>query len=330
MKGIAAFDLTPFNTMGLSAKARFGMTINTPEQVAQLVDFAHAQNLPLHIIGEGSNIILHDDINAVVGVMATKGIAVKTTADGQTLVTAQAGENWASFVQWTAQQGLGGLENLAAIPGTVGAAPIQNIGAYGLEVAERIDILTVYDTHTRTVKTLSREACAFSYRDSMLKRANGRYIVLDVTFILPKAWQAVLSYAGLDTLPADATPLAVHDRVVAVRASKLPDWHTLGNAGSFFHNPVVPAAVAEKIEGVPRYPLPDAAFTKLSAAWLIEACGLKGYRQGGAGVYDHHALILVNHGSATYRDIATLADKIKQAVYARFGVQLVQEPIEIE
>lgn len=324
----ANFDLSPHNTLGLAARAQLGAYVTAAEQVDTLAKRAAAEGLPLRIIGEGSNIILRDIVPAAVGIMATKGISVRET-DDSFIVTAQAGENWSDFVDWTIARGMGGLENLTSIPGTVGAAPIQNIGAYGLEVAERMQSLTAYDTETQQTCTFSRDACEFSYRQSMFKRTANRYIVLDVTFALPKKWQPILNYAGLDTLPPDADAGAIRDRVASIRRDKLPDWKVLGNVGSFFHNPIVPAADANKIDGVPKYAQANTTDVKLSAAWLIEACGLKGYRDGAVGTYQGHALIVVNHGGGTYADIARLSDKIKQDVYDRFQVRLTQEPLEL-
>lgn len=325
---IPHFDLTPHNTLGLTARAQLGARITSGDQVDVLAKRAAAEGLPLRIIGEGSNIILRDTTPAVVGIMASKGIVVRE-ADDDFIVTAQAGENWSDFVDWTIAHGMGGLENLTSIPGTVGAAPIQNIGAYGLEVADRMQSLTAYDTDRQQTCTFNRDDCAFSYRQSMFKRTANRYIVLDVTFALPKKWQPILNYAGLDTLPPGADAAAIRDRVASIRRDKLPDWKVLGNVGSFFHNPIVPAAQAEKIEGVPKYAQANTTDVKLSAAWLIEACGLKGHRDGAVGTYDKHALIVVNHGGGTYADITRLSDKIKQAVYDRFQVQLTREPLEL-
>ncbi len=324
----AYFDLTPHNTLGLAARAQLGARITSADDIDTLAKRATAEGLPLRVIGEGSNIILRDVIPAVVGIMATKGIVAHETEDAF-IITAQAGENWSDFVDWTIARGMGGLENLTSIPGTVGAAPIQNIGAYGLEVADRLQSLTAYDTETQETCTFSRDACAFSYRQSLFKRTGNRYIVRDVTFALPKKWQPILNYAGLDSLPPHADAAAIRDRVASIRRDKLPDWKVLGNVGSFFHNPIVPAAVAGKIDGVPKYAQANTTDVKLSAAWLIEACGLKGHRDGAVGTYDKHALIVVNHGGGTYADIARLSDKIKQAVYDRFQVQLTQEPLEL-
>lgn len=322
------FDLSAFNTMGLVSHAQFGAVIAERRQVGEVARFATSSGLPAHFIGGGSNLVLRDELAAIVGVMATKGRNIERGPDGTVIVTAQAGEDWSEFVGWTVSQGIGGLENLAGIPGTVGAAPIQNIGAYGLELADRFLSLTAWDSVDHKERVFERDECQFSYRQSLFKQAGGRFIVLDVTLALPQEWVPVLSYAGLDNLPADVDAAAVMERVLAIRRSKLPDWHVLGNAGSFFHNPVVQPAVADGIAGVPRYPQPDGR-VKLSAAWLIDACGLKGHQEGQAAVHKDHALIIVNRGGATYGDVHKLASTIKHAVEERFGVVLTQEPIEL-
>ncbi|MGV3489935.1 MAG: UDP-N-acetylmuramate dehydrogenase [Devosia sp.] len=328
MKLVPDFDLSRLNTLGLPATAQLGTLVTAVDEVEALASRARLAGLPLHIIGGGSNLVLRDRLDAVVGVMASKGRELVDRRDGQIFVRAQAGEDWAEFVSWTVREGFWGLENLASIPGTVGAAPVQNIGAYGLELSDRFHALTAFDTETGERRVFGRDELGFSYRQSMLKQHAGRFIVLDVTFALPEAWRPNLGYAGLDTLPADTDAPNVFERVAAIRAEKLPDWRKLGNAGSFFHNPIVPVEVAQAITGGPRYPQPGGAI-KLSAAWLIDACGLKGVREGGAGIYDKHALIIVNHGGATYRDVSTLAERVKRTVHQRFGVSLTQEPIEL-
>lgn len=322
------FDLTPLNTMGLVAHARYGAYVKSVSELEALDDFARSKGLPLRIIGGGSNLLPHENVDAVVGVMAMRGCAVTGSTEDSTLVTAQAGEDWSSFVRWTVGQGLGGLENLVEIPGTVGAAPIQNIGAYGLEIADRFHSLTAYDLVEGGLRVFTKAECGFAYRQSVFKQTEGRYVVMLVTFALPKVWKPVLGYAGLGDRPADVDAATVMERVAEVRKSKLPDWREIGNAGSFFHNPVVTTAVADGINGVPRYPQADGT-VKLSAAWLIDACGLKGHRDGPAGVYEKHALILVNHGGAAYSDIARIAGVVRDAVHAKFGIVLTQEPLEL-
>jgi len=318
------YALQKHNTFGLSSTAQFALTIDTPQQVVALANFAKQQGLPIHMIGTGSNLLLRPVIAGVVGIMAIKGRTLLGCDDQRHYVKANAGEEWPEFVAWTVAEGLWGLENLAGIPGTVGAAPVQNIGAYGVELADRLHALTAYDKKHGVTIALTRDQCRFSYRNSIFKQSD-RYIVMDVTFALPKNWRPVVGYQGLkDQGLEDAK--AVMERVLSIRQSKLPDWKTLGNAGSFFHNPVVSRKVAAAIPESPQHLQGDGRI-KISAAWLIDACGLKGKTIGGACVYENHALIIVNKGHATYDDVSSLAESVRRAVAARFGVSLVQEPL---
>ena len=325
---VPGFDLTGLNTMGLASRARYGARVTEPDQLAELARFAASAGLPLHVVGGGSNLILRDRLDAVVAVIATKGRDTARLPDGRRTVTAKAGEDWSDFVAWAVENGHWGLENLAGIPGTVGAAPVQNIGAYGLELSQLFHSLTAYDLVDGVRRVFAAEECDFSYRHSVFKKSAGRFVILDVTLALPQDWRPLLGYAGIDSLPTDADAPTIMRQVLSVRAAKLPDWRKLGNAGSFFHNPIVAPTVAEAIPGAPRYPQADGN-VKLSAAWLIEACGLKGAREGQAGVYEKHALIVVNHGGATYDEIERLAARIRASVRDRFGVELIQEPIRL-
>ncbi len=327
MNAVSNFDLTGRNTFGLVSHSRRGSLVTSLEDIERLTAVARAEHLPLQIIGGGSNVLLRPQVDAVVAVMSMKGRSLTRESDGTVLVTVQAGEDWPDFVQWTVEQGVGGLEGLAGIPGTAGAAPVQNIGAYGLELADRFHALTAYDVVDRRVRSFTREECGFGYRQSIFKTTS-RYVILSVTLALPQPWRPILTYKGLDTLPPDATPETVSARVLKLRAEKLPDWRVLGNAGSFFHNPVVDAGLAERISGAQRYSQADGR-VKLSAGWLIEACGLRGHRAGAAGIYDGHALIIVNHGGATFAEVSGLASTVCSAVMERFGVMLTQEPITI-
>ncbi|RLQ88551.1 UDP-N-acetylmuramate dehydrogenase [Notoacmeibacter ruber] len=322
------FDLSSNNTMGLRSVAHLGAAVTDVEQIPALVQMARQAERPLHILGRGSNCLLRDDIDAVVAVMEAQGKTIRELEGGKVLLTAQAGEDWPSLVEWSVRQGLCGLENLAGIPGTVGAAPVQNIGAYGVELESRLHSLTAYDTVEDRFVTFEPAACQFAYRTSLFKQTAPRYIITSVTLSLSKSWTPVLHYPGLSDDPALGDALSVMNAVLNIRSAKLPDWHRIGNCGSFFHNPIVSSDTAEKIDGVPGYPMPDGR-TKLSAAWLIDRCGFKGYRVGGAGIYDRHALIVVNHGGATYDEIANLSAEVKGAVKSRYGVDLVQEPIII-
>ncbi|SEP71289.1 UDP-N-acetylmuramate dehydrogenase [Devosia sp. YR412] len=323
------FDLQAHNTFGLPARARFGTTVTTADDLVPLLAEAKAKNLPLRILGGGSNVVLRPCFDGIIALMGIAGRDIIGRHGDQTLVRFGAGENWHAIVEWSIAQGLSGLENLAAIPGTVGAAPIQNIGAYGLELVDRFHALETFDTLEGTTLTFDRDACQFAYRQSFFKRAPGRYVVTSVTLAFPNAWQPNLAYPGLSDIPADADAKTIMDRVVAVRASKLPDWRVTGNAGSFFHNPIVESAVADAIAAyhpeAPRYP-GGAGRVKLSAAWLIERSGFKGFRYGAAGVSPNHALVLINTGGATQAEISELAGQIVAGVKSRFGVELVQEP----
>lgn len=322
----ADYPLATHNTFGLSSAAQFALMVSTKEHVEELSAFAKHQGLAIHIIGMGSNVILHPHVAGVVGIMAMKGRAVIGSDQQNHYVKAAGGEDWSEFVAWTIAQGVPGLENLAGIPGTVGAAPVQNIGAYGVELADRFHTLTAYDRERGATVSLTREQCRFSYRHSIFKQSH-RFVVLEVTFALPKNWRPVVSYQGLkDEGLEDAN--SVMDRVLSIRQDKLPDWKILGNAGSFFHNPVVSREIAAAIPGSPQHPQPDGR-VKLSAAWLIDTCGLKGKEIGGAAVYENHALIIVNRGNATYHDVSALAESVRKTVAARFGVTLVQEPLPV-
>jgi UDP-N-acetylmuramate dehydrogenase len=252
-------------------------------------------------------------------------------------IEAMAGESWHELVLWSLENNYGGLENLALIPGTVGAAPIQNIGAYGLELAQVFDSLCAFDTLSNKFIKLSKEQCEFSYRNSVFKQQPGRYIVVSVCFELAKEWQANLSYAELKKAFQDQEKVLAKDvfeKVCEIRQAKLPDPQLTGNAGSFFHNPVV--SHQKQLELKKQFPLLVSYPTvvgnhegdwKLAAGWLIDQCGFKGLRQGNVGVYEKQALVLVNHGGGTGVELLKLADNIKQKVKETFGVSLTVEPI---
>ncbi|MET3899834.1 UDP-N-acetylmuramate dehydrogenase [Devosia sp. UYZn731] len=327
---IQSMDLTAANTFGLSASSRLGAIITSPDELTAAYDYARAHGLPVHVLGGGSNVILSPQFDGLTLLMAIKGKTLIGQDGENNIVEAAAGETWHDFVVWTLDNDLPGLENLALIPGTVGASPVQNIGAYGLELADRFDSLTAFDTQTRALCTFSAAECRFAYRQSVFKAEPGRYIVTSVRFALPAQWAPILNYAGLNTLPPDRSPRAVMDQVIALRQSKLPDPKKIGNVGSFFHNPVVTADVHATVRAAnptaPAYPQPDGSI-KLSAGWLIEQCGLKGAREGQVGVSDRHALVLVNHGGGTRAEIEALAARIKATVFERFGIGLTAEPV---
>jgi len=321
----ADFDLSPHNTFGLPAHASFGTVLEDEARIPELLDTAASSALPVRVFGGGSNLVMRPRFKGIAVLMALKGRKIIGEESGGTLVEIAAGENWDEIVGWTVDQGLWGLENLSLIPGTVGAAPVQNIGAYGIELADRFHSLRAYDTLERRFVTFSAAECRFAYRQSLFKQVPGRYLITSVCLRLPQPWAPVLTYSGIDHLPSNAEAPEIRAQVIAVRQAKLPDWRVQGNVGSFFHNPIVPAGIADAIEGVPRYPQPDGS-VKISAAWLIERAGFKGHRLGGAGVSERHALVLVNHGGATFEDVQQLSGLIRSGVHAQFGVALVQEP----
>ena len=327
---ITDLDLGRSNTFGLAARSRFGAVVTTKDDLVAAHDYARENNLPVHVLGGGSNVILSPSFEGMTLLIALKGKTLLGQESGFNIVEAAAGENWHDFVAWTLDHDLPGLENLALIPGTVGASPVQNIGAYGIELADRFDGLTAFDTQALAFRTFSKADCRFAYRQSAFKAEPGRYIVTSVRFALPVQWSPVLNYAGLNTLPADASPRAIMDQVIALRQSKLPDPREIGNVGSFFHNPVVSAdvhaAVKAEAPTAPAYPQADGSM-KLSAGWLIEQCGLKGAREGQVGVSDRHALVLVNHGGGTRAEVESLANRIKATVSERFGITLTAEPV---
>jgi len=331
-------SLQPFNTFGLPARARRYLRVTDPAQLDSLRADPTLAGLPRFVLGGGSNVLLTRDVEALVLHMAIPGRAVVGEEDGAVLVRAGAGENWHGFVGFTLEQGLGGLENLSLIPGTVGAAPIQNIGAYGLEIKDVFHSLTAYDLASGERRILRAADCRFGYRDSLFKHADGtNLVVLDVTFALPRAWQPNLRYAELGNALREAgldapTPRQVSDAVVAIRRRKLPDPAQVGNAGSFFKNPVVTgeqcAALLARFPQLVHHAQADGS-EKLAAGWLIDQCGWKGRGIGAAGVYPKQALVLVNKGGASGEDVLALARAIQADVLEKFGVALEPEPVFI-
>jgi len=327
-------SLKALNTFRVDARAAMLVDVHSADGLPALFAAIRLNALPWLALGEGSNLLWVDDMPGVVVRPMMRGVEILAD-DGTTVrVLAGAGENWHRLVEWTLAQGLCGLENLALIPGTVGAAPVQNIGAYGVELDRRIAAVTAFDTVDGVQVRLAPDDCGFAYRDSRFKREGNRWIITAVEFDLRRDGELVLDYAGLaDELSTrgEARPnaLAVLDAVCALRRRKLPDPAVIGNAGSFFKNPIVHDAQAGYIRDhhptLPSWPTADGR-AKLSAGWLIEQCGLKGYRVGDAGVSDRHALVLVNHGNASGRGILAVAHHVQAQVEARFGVALEPEP----
>jgi UDP-N-acetylmuramate dehydrogenase len=329
-------SLQPYNSFGLPAMAATLVHLEEEADVRRVVDHPELGRAPKFILGGGSNIVLTRDVSAVVLRVEIKGLRVLSERDDAVIVEAGAGESWHDMVAWTIGQGLGGLENLALIPGTVGAAPVQNIGAYGLELADRFDSLDAVDLITGRRISLDAPACQFGYRDSVFKQALlGKSVITRVRLRLPKPWVPMLGYLDLQRKMEESglgAPDArqIFDWVCAIRRAKLPDPAVIGNAGSFFKNPVVTAEQCRDIIArdphLVHYPMGDGSF-KLAAGWLIDACGWKGKGVGGAGVYDKQALVLVNRGGARGAEVVTLARAIQESVYGRFGIRLEPEPV---
>lgn len=327
-------SLKPFNTFGIDVKARYFTQARNDDDVRAALADAAQRHIAVLVIGGGSNLLLTHDIDALVLHMASRGRRVLSEQGDRVVVEAEAGEPWHAFVQWSLEQGLSGLENLSLIPGTVGAAPMQNVGAYGVEIKDVFAGLTALDRQTGELRDFGLEECAFGYRDSLFKREPGRWLILRVRFALDRTLRARLDYGPVRQRLSEQgieqpTAQAISDAICSIRREKLPDPLELGNAGSFFKNPVISAALTEQIRA--RYPsvvaYPQAnGQVKLAAGWLIEQAGWKGHREGDAGVHRLQSLVLVNYGQATGVQLHELARKIQADILERFGVELEMEP----
>jgi UDP-N-acetylmuramate dehydrogenase len=332
------FPLRNLNTFGIDAAAHAYLPVVDADLLRAVRNDAVLAALPRLVLGGGSNLLLTRDFPGLVLHMRNTGIAIVESDEQATYVCAAAGENWHRLVLWTLEQGLGGLENLSLIPGNVGASPIQNIGAYGVEIKDLLHSLTIYDFISDEISTLHNADCAFAYRDSIFKHAlRNRAVVLNVTFALPKQWQPRIDYAELAKALAarelrQPTPAQISETVIAIRSAKLPDPAVIGNAGSFFKNPIVTVQqrndLLQSFPGLISYIQADGSF-KLAAGWLIDQCGWKGKTMGAAGVYPQQALVLVNNGGASGAEIVALARAIQADVQVRFGVMLEPEPVFI-
>jgi UDP-N-acetylmuramate dehydrogenase len=332
--------LKAFNSFGIDANAGTLICIESLEQLDHFYTFLKKEPdhslFPGLILGGGSNLILSDELPFLVLQMSIKGKRIIAENASDVIVEAAAGENWHEFVLWTLQQGFGGLENLSLIPGTVGAAPIQNIGAYGVEMQDCFFDLTAFDLDTGETRIVTKSECRFAYRDSVFKHElKDRVIIVSVRFALPKIWFPKLDYGDVAKLLQErdipqATPSAVSEAIIHIRQSKLPDPKVLGNAGSFFKNPLVDAATRDRLLlGFPamvNYPQQNGDY-KLAAGWMIEKCGWKGRRCGTVGVYEKQALVLVNLGGATGADVRRVAQEIQADVWSTFAVELEVEPV---
>lgn len=346
--------LQPLNTFRIVARAHHLVRIQSEDDMLAVLADPELAALPKFVLGGGSNIVLTGDVRQLVLKVEIPGKRLLHETPRHFILEVGAGENWHGLVAWSLAQGYPGLENMAMIPGTVGASPVQNVGAYGVELQDRFDSLDAMDLDTGKVFTLNAAQCAFGYRDSVFKHSSsgaphqalglkGRAMILRVRFALPKAWKPVLGYADLEKKMAEQqcfNPTAQHifEWVCAIRRAKLPDPDVVGNAGSFFKNPSVSAEQCADIIArdpkVVHYLLADGT-VKLAAGWLIDSCGWRGKSVGQAGVYEKQALVLVNRGAgndglgATGGEVMTLAKAIQTSVYERFGILLEPEPVVI-
>lgn len=325
-------DLRPLNTLRLPARAAAFSRFSSLSELLELLAVADERRLPVRLLGGGSNILLTSDVQALVVQSAMQAVSVLSDGADYVRVAVDAGKNWHEWVQQSAAYGHG-LENLALIPGTVGAAPIQNIGAYGVEVADCLEAVVGLQLSTRQLRSLSAAECRFGYRDSVFKRElAGDFIVLRVIFRLAKTFAPQLGYGPLRDWAdgiGQVTPAALINEICAIRSSKLPDPSEVANAGSFFKNPLVPADLAQHLKeqhpALPVYPQADGR-AKLAAGWLIEQVGWKGRWLGHAGMHRDQALVLVTDGSASYADVLQLQQAVVADVLQRFGVRLEPEP----
>lgn len=328
-------NLKPYNTFRLPARTEKLIRIESQSEIEQVRNDPVLSGRGKLVLGGGSNVVFTRDVTEIVLKVEIMGRRLLKETPEAWIIEAGAGEPWHDLVAWSIDQGWPGLENLALIPGTAGAAPVQNIGAYGVELADRFESLDAVDLHSGRVFTLNGSECGFGYRDSIFKNELAdRCMITRIRLRLPKPWSPVLTYPdlqrlaharGMDAIDAQQ----IFDRVTELRREKLPDPAVIGNAGSFFKNPLVTgaqlAALQRQTPAIVSFPA-AAGMVKLSAGWLIEACGWKGKWSGQAGVYDKQALVLVNGGSATGRQVLALAEAIRRSVLARFGVLLEIEP----
>ncbi len=331
--------LKNFTTMRLGGPAQYMVEVRTPEEVAAVYQSAAAQSLPVFVLGGGSNVIANDSgYKGIVLRMRIPGFSVVSDDLNSTTITVGAGEIWDETVKRTVDMHLSGIETLSAIPGTTGAAPVQNIGAYGQEIADTLQSLVAYDSQTNTFVTLQNEECEFSYRESIFRgNQKGRYVITSVTLKLSKSnpqppfYDALQTYFDAHSIHA-FTQEIVRNAVIDIRTNKLPDPKLLPNSGSFFKNAIIEdwkvAELHTTYPDMPAYDMGDGMF-KLSTGWLIEQAGLKGKVLHGIKVHDKNSLVLINESAGSYNDLAAARDEIIGAVRDKFNVIIQQEPLEI-
>ncbi len=326
-------SLKDYNTFGIDATCKALCRFSDAGDLISILKNDEFKSLPRLILGGGSNVLLSGDFDGLVLKNEIKGVELIETTDYEYIVRAGAGENWHHFVLKCIDEGWAGLENLSLIPGNVGASPMQNIGAYGVEIKDRFQELEALNLETLEVETFRADDCAFGYRESVFKRAyKDRYIILNVTFRLLREPKLNTSYGDiekeLERMKASPSIKSVSDAVIRIRQSKLPNPAELGNAGSFFKNPIISqkawSEISAKHPEIPNYPA-GTEKVKLAAGWLIEHAGWKGKRMGNCGMHEKQALVLVNYGGATGREIMEHAERVQKSVFEKFGVELERE-----
>jgi UDP-N-acetylmuramate dehydrogenase len=333
IRSYANYQLQKHHTFGTKATASYYFEFTETEDLAGFISTNNEwQNMPILILGEGSNLLFVNDFHGLIINPNIPGIKIVHEDRNNIWLEVGAGVVWDDLVEYAVYNRWGGIENLSLIPGKVGAAAVQNIGAYGMEIQNQLESVTGFDLETQTEYTLEAKDCQYAYRDSIFKnQLKDRFIISSVSFKLDKFPEFILNYGDLkaETEKLGAITLRnIRKTVIGIRESKLPDPKVCGNAGSFFKNPVVSTSFAnqliEEYPTMPHYQAPEGQ-TKLAAGWLIEQCGWKGFRRGDAGVHEKQALVLINYGNATGKDIYDLSEEIKQSVQEKFGVELERE-----
>lgn len=324
-------QLKPFNTLSLDVITSHYMKVQSQNELIEALAFAEENQLNVMVLSGGSNMLLPKAINALVIHMDIQGFEDITEDAESKTIRVGAGQVWHDFVLWTTSQNLYGLQNLALIPGLVGASPVQNIGAYGVEAGEFINSVQVYDRYSKEFRSILGADCHFSYRHSIFKDDPNKYIIVSVEFKLLKQPQLKLNYGDLKNAVAeDQTALNLQNQVIQIRKAKLPDPKEFPNVGSFFKNPVVDYSIylqlAEKFPNLPHYPQPNNQ-VKIAAGWLIDQSGWKGKKLGVVGMFQKQALVLVNYANANLEDVQNTYKAVQHDVYAKFGVSLEPEPV---
>ena len=324
-------SLKPYNTFGIDAKARFFISIDSVEKLKTVLSLEQFKSAKKLFIGGGSNLLLLNDFDGLVIKIEISGIDKVTETENGVILKAGAGVIWHEFVMYCVDNRFYGVENLSLIPGTVGAAPMQNIGAYGVEIKDVFESLQALNTSKLEIETFNLEKCRFGYRESIFKHeAKDKYVILNVSFNLQKNGNLNLEYGAIkDTLSqmqiSNPTLKEVSEAVISIRKSKLPDPAEIGNSGSFFKNPEIPKTQFEKLKekypNAPSYPVNE-NLVKVPAGWLIEQAGWKGHREGNVGVHTKQALVLVNYGGGTGIEIKALAEKIQKSVFEKYGIEI--------